>query len=164
MIKHLKFLLPAIGEKESRRNLMWVKCQVKDGYLHMFAADGFIIKTVKTDIGIDADFLSEDKEFYIDREAVENAIKIGEYQPDKKCCGGCFENCIEERKLFKTEIQKDRIRIPFKNVEIKYKPYESEYPNLDCILKSKEKDQIVLEQEIIKIDKHKYHLQEKPIH
>lgn len=112
MLKHLKFLLPATGTNESRKNLMWLKCVIKDEYIHMTAANGFIIKIVKAYFGTE----TPDCEFYIDGESIKKCIKIV----------GKDDNL---------RIEKDRFKIH--NIEIKYQPYECEYPNLDRLMSGK---------------------------
>lgn len=116
MKNELKFLLSGIGENDCRKNLMWLKCVVKDRKLTMIAANGFLIKRIIMDYNI------KDCEFYIDREAIFNALKFS--------------------KKYKIELKKTHLAI--RNIEtykksiiIKYKPYKFEYPCLKHLTDAK---------------------------
>lgn len=123
MIKHLKFLLPAIGTNESRKNLMWVKCEIKGDYLYMLAANAYIIKTVKTPYpkeittidakGKEKTTVLKRGKFYIDLDAVKNAVKLS-------------------NRYSYVMIYKNKITVG--NADVKYLPYNMDYPNLDTLI------------------------------
>ena len=111
---------------------MWIKCEVKDDIMFMTAANGLVIKTAKVQVNnlTIKDNLSGDlfkptipeAIFYIDREAVETAIKIG------KC--SIFDDGSDFRPV---RVSEDRIIIG--DVEIKYKPYKLKYPDVTKFFK-----------------------------
>jgi hypothetical protein len=114
LIENLKFILPAIGTDESRKNLMWAKCWIKDEYLYMIAADGFMIKTVKTWLNQPHDYSnSYGKEFYIDRESVKAIIK-------------------NTKKDSVFNLFTDKIFVD--NITIRFKEYNLDYPNLEKLI------------------------------
>jgi len=116
LLQNIKFITSAIGQNESRKNLMVVKCWSKDEYFHMLAADGFIIKTVKMWKNFPhAYFVADDVHFYIDFESVKKILKIA-----------------KKDSVF--TLYEDSVIVD--NVRISYKKYECDYPNLDNIINS----------------------------
>ena len=127
LLDHLKFILPAIGTNETRKNIMWVKCWVKNDYLHMMAANGYVIKTIRTFYGDN----SEDSEFYIDLKTVENAIKIAENSIYFDDCHECESEIFQDEEIL---ILENKIIIG--TAELAYKNYEMDYPDLDHVINS----------------------------
>lgn len=70
MLNKLKFLVDGMSTDASRKNLMFINCEVNCNILHMTAANGFIIKTIETCTELD------DCKFYIDLDSVKKIIKI----------------------------------------------------------------------------------------
>lgn len=118
MLRHLKFLLPAIGDNEARGNLKWIKCSTDSGFLYMTATNGYMIKTAK--ISIPGNQLADGLTFYINRSAVEKTIKLADNDPQVI------------------------LILPYKfkigsSSEINFKKFGSNYPDLSPIINSNEK-------------------------
>jgi DNA polymerase III sliding clamp (beta) subunit (PCNA family) len=104
MKKQLQFLLPAIGQNESRKNLMFLQCKVSEGKMTMTAANMFLIKrtTIYTELG--------DGEYYLALDDVKTAIKM-----------------LNSKNF--AEFTSEGIKIG--NVLIKFSENDFHYPNLE---------------------------------
>jgi DNA polymerase III sliding clamp (beta) subunit (PCNA family) len=112
MKKELQFLLPAIGQNESRKNLMFLQCKVSSGKMTLTAANDFLIKRVVMDTKL------EDGKHYLELDDVKTAIKL--INP----------------KVFPQFTQEG---ITIKNVTIKFSTEDVEYPNLDKLFNNTKK-------------------------
>jgi hypothetical protein len=129
LIEHLNFILPAIGKNESRKNIMWAKCEVANEYIYIIAADGYMIKTAKFYIGERI----EDQTFYIDRESISSLINI---YADLKNDNEIYDMLEISNDDPTVHIFSDHFQV--ENIIINFEPYECEYPDLSSIIDAHE--------------------------
>jgi hypothetical protein len=117
LLKAIKFILPAIGQNESRRNLTNVYVEKKGKHIFLTAANAFIVKCVYLDMAQERNF----KPFLIPRQ-----ILI------------YYRQILNNSKELVCDISRTELKID--TIGIKYKQPEYEYPNLHHLITGDSKD------------------------
>ncbi len=121
-IDAMKFLKPAIGNNESRKNLTYLHAKTKGKELVFTAADSFLIKRVI----LESEDKDEESDFLIDKKTLECFIKVCKVHNDKY-------NCCEPVKIKNDQLNSQLVRMGFVQPGL-------EYPNLEKLINTDYKE------------------------